>query len=213
MEIPKKIGKWETIRVDPTEKEIESLAKDTRFSKARCGLARPGTWSSAQNGPVYDVAELSIVLSGQDLANSIHRPERCMGAQGHDIYGSEKVAVEVPGERQLPTRRLLSKLKVGKSKDDLYDIRYLTYYFFVGKDGITEDHRTRVLADMRNRLENGEAQKWAYVLVSLPFREAEDSDPRVVNYPDRETADRKMRELLGEIAANNIDWKRVTTLN
>jgi hypothetical protein len=187
-------------------KEITSLAGDTRFSKAVCGLLKPG-------GLSWDRADLSIVLSGQDLANSIHRPERCMGAQGHDIYGTEKVAIEVPGERQLPTRRLLSVVKEGETKDDLHDVRYLTYYFFVGKDGITSEHRTRVLADMRNRLENGEAQRWAYVLVSMRFKEPGDNDPFVANDPDRETADRKMRELLGGIAASNIDWPRVTKIN
>lgn len=212
MEIPKKIGDWETALINPTEKEIGSLAKDTRFSKARCGLLRPDSGSALRNGPLFDVAELSIVLSGQDLANSIHRPERCMGAQGHVIYGSDKIAIAVPGDRQLPTRRLMSKVKAGEGKD-LFDVRYMTYYFFVGKQLITEDHKTRVLADMRNRLQNGEAQKWAYVLVSLPFKEDEDKDPRVQPLPDRESADRMLRDLLGDIAASNINWQQATALN
>jgi hypothetical protein len=211
LEIPKKIGEWETKLESPTEKEIKSLALDTRFSKASCVREREGS-RTAWRGPLFDQAEMSIVLSGQDLANSIHRPERCMAAQGHAIYASEKVVVAVPGERQLPTRRLLSKVKAGKDKD-LFDVRYVTYYFFVGKQLITEDHRTRVLADMRNRLENGEAQKWAYVLVSLPFKEAEDQDPHLAGLPDLETADRQMRELLGDIAASNINWQQATPLN
>lgn len=212
MEIPKKIGRWETQLVSPTEKEIKSLAPDTRFSKALCFLEREGS-RTAWSGPMIDRADMSIVLSGQDLANSIHRPERCMGAQGHAIYSTEKVAVAVPGERQLPTRRLLSKMKLGESKDDMFEVRYLTYYFFVGKQKITEDHQTRVLADIQNRLVNGEAQKWAYVLVSLPFKEAEDRDPRLANLPDRETADRQMRSLLGNIAASNINWQQATSIN
>ena len=211
MEIPKKIGAWETALVDPTDKERTSLASDTLFSKARCGLARPGTWSAA-NSPIWDVADLSIVLSGQDLANSIHRPERCMEAQGHAIYDRQKVMVEVPGNRELPTKRLLSKVKVGENKDDLYDMRFITYYFFVGKEQITEDHQTRVLADMKNRLENGEAQRWAYVLVSLPYRDKEDTDPRLADKPSLESADLKVRELLGDIAASNITWERVKTI-
>ncbi len=205
LEIPKTIGSWQTVPIEPTEKEIKSLAGDTRFSKALCGLPKPGGG--------WDRADLSIVLSGQDLANSIHRPERCLGAQGHDIYGTEKVSIEVPGGRQLPMRQLLSVVKEGQSKDDLHDVRYLTYYFFVGKDGITSEHRTRVLADMSNRLQNGEAQKWAYVLVSMHFKEPGDKDPYVADYPDRVTADQKVRELLGDIAASNINWQQVTKVN
>jgi hypothetical protein len=205
MEIPKTIGDWQTKLIQPSEKEITSLAKDTRFSKATCVLPRKGT-------SFADGAEISIVLSGQDLANSIHRPERCMAAQGHAIYGSEKVAIEVPDEPQLPTRRLLSKVKFGSEKE-MGEVKSLTYYFFVGNETITESHKTRTLVDIRDRLQKGQAQKWAYVLVSTYFRDETDTDPRLANLPDRETADRQMRGLLSNIAASNISWKQVTAIN
>lgn len=215
MEIPSDLGGWTTERLDPTEQEIGSLAKDTRFSKARCIQVREGEYDSIGRR-LADMAELSIVLSGEDLANSIHRPERCMGAQGHSIYGSEKTALDIPGSGTLPTRRLLSKLKLptGESKDDFIEVNYLTYYFFVGHETITESHSQRTLVDMQDRLKKGQAQKWAYVLVSMPFKAGSEAPGSGLDrLPGLEMADAKVRALLGDISAKNIDWQQIAAVN
>lgn len=213
MEIPRHLGGWTAERVDPTEQEVGSLAKDTRFSKARCILVREDEYDSSGRR-LADMAELSIVLSGEDLNNSIHRPERCMGAQGHAIYGSEKATLEIQGSGTVPTRRLLSKVKLPtrESKGDFIEVNYLTYYFFVGHETITESHSRRTLVDMQDRLKKGQAQKWAYVLVSMPFK-AEDSTAGFERLPDLEAANTKMRALLGDISAKNIDWKQISAMN
>jgi hypothetical protein len=213
LEIPEHLGGWTTEKVDPTEKEVGSLAKDTRFSKARCIQVREYEYD-ATGRRLADMAELSIVLSGEDLGNSIHRPERCMGAQGHIIYGSEKTELDIPGSGPMPTRRLLSKLKLptGEAKDDFIEVNYLTYYFFVGHETITENHSRRTLVDMQDRLKKGQAQKWAYVLVSMPFK-AEGSPAAFDKLPDLETANAKVRALLGDISAKNIDWKQIVAVN
>ncbi|WP_035611058.1 exosortase-associated EpsI family protein [Haloferula sp. BvORR071] len=236
LEIPKEIGDWTTTPVLPTDKEINSLASDTRFSKASCKIVRPGTWNSLYMRGIEDQAELSIVLSGQDLANSIHRPERCMGAQGHEIYLSEqsridcqtangheivdagKAGIALPKAGTLPTRKLISKRKewiaTSETEKTEVEFNYLTYYFFVGNEMITESHKARTLVDMRDRLAKGQAQKWAYILVTMRFR-AGTEDPRFNwgSLPDLKTADSEVRSLLGEIAENNINWKQITTLN
>ena len=216
LEIPAAIGSWETKPEVPTEKEVKSLASDTRFSKASCMILR--SRDSLYGGIIEDRAELSIVLSGQDLANSIHRPERCMEAQGHAIYSSEKSGIEIPNSGAVPTRRLLSKRKsmVGQTPAEQVEIEvnYLTYYFFVGNQTITESHKTRTLVDIRDRLRKGQAQKWAYVLVSMPFKDGSE-DPRF-NWeamPDLKIADAEIRSLLEDISESNINWKQVTALN
>ena len=213
MEIPDHLGGWTMEKVDPTEKEVGSLAKDTRFSKARCIQVREYEYDSAGRR-LADMAELSIVLSGEDLGNSIHRPERCMGAQGHAIYGSAKTTLDIPASGTMPTRRLLSKVKLptGESKDDFIEVNYLTYYFFVGHETITESHSRRTLVDMQDRLKKGQAQKWAYVLVSMPFK-AEGSAAPLDKLPDLETANSKVRALLADISAKNIDWKQIVAMN
>lgn len=214
MEIPENLGGWMTEKVDPTEQEIGSLAKDTRFSKARCILVRQGEFD-AIGRRLADSADLSIVLSGKDLANSIHRPERCMGAQGHVIYGSEKTSLEIPGSGTVPTRRLLSKIKLptGKSNDDFVELNYLTYYFFVGHETITESHSERALVDMKDRLEKGQAQQWAYVLVSMPFKAEGTTVAGLEQLPALEMANEKVKSLLGDISAKNIEWKQIAAVN
>ena len=215
MEIPAKLGAWMTERIEPTEQEIGSLAKDTIFSKAHCILVREGAYDSLGR-KLADMADMSIVLSGEDLANSIHRPERCMGAQGHRIFGSEKMSLTIPESGTLPTRRLLSKLNVSKDasgKNPRY-VNFLTYYFFVGHETITEDHSQRTLVDMRDRLKKGQAQKWAYVLVSMPFKTGDEAPGSgLEDLPNLEVADAKVRELLGDIAARNIEWKQIAAVN
>jgi len=209
MEIPEKLGGWTTEKIPETEAERKTLAPDTKFSKAFCLKPRDGESSFFYTGP-QDAAHISIVLSGFDLANSIHRPERCMPAQGHEIYGSEKLRVELKGERQVPVRRLLS-IKTDKDEKGIVKAKYntVTYYFFVGHERITENHTRRTLYDMQDRLMKGEAQGWAYISVTMGF--SNEKPGLSGGLPDFETADRAVRQLLGELAASNIAWEQVRT--
>src|SRR3954469_23336206 len=78
--LPEFVGSWQGVdqEVSPAEKEI--LGPDTQFSRK---IYRRGT----------DEIYVSIVLSGPDMNTSIHRPERCLPAQGWTITSSEKVKV------------------------------------------------------------------------------------------------------------------------
>jgi len=210
LEIPKDLGGWYCERVEPSEDELGTLAKDTKFSKAICQKAKWSGGSYLMTVPL-DRAELSIVLSGHDLANSIHRPERCMPAQGHDIYQTEKMQVEIPGHQSLPVRRLLSTRpwQYGPDKEkDVVLVHSLTYYFFVGHDLVTEDHTQRTLIDIKDRLLKGRAQRWAFVSATMSFRVQGESE-LTTNLPDFDSADKLMRGLLGDLAANNIDWNQI----
>ena len=207
MEIQEKLGAWTAQKILETKRERETLAPDTRFSKAVCFKPRDGNSSFFYTGP-QDVAQVSIVLSGFDLANSIHRPERCMPAQGHEIYQSEKLTVAVKEDRQVPVRRLLS---IQTLKDEEGNVvsrnNAVTYYFFVGHERITENHTRRTLFDIKDRLMNGEAQGWAYISVTMEFGSGKAGLSGEL--PDFETADLAVRNLLGELAAGNIAWEQI----
>lgn len=209
MEIPEKLGGWTTQKLEETKEERATLAPDTKFSKAACLKPRDGVSSFYYTGP-QDRADVSIVLSGFDLANSIHRPERCMPAQGHEIYHSEKLAVGVKDNMQVPVRRLLSVQTIkDKESGAIHKINAVTYYFFVGHERITENHTRRTLFDIKDRLVKGESQGWAYISVSMWFRA--EGDRSFSDLPDFETADRAIRQLLSELATRNINWAQIRT--
>lgn len=208
LDIPERMVGWTAVVQEASKKERDILAKDTRFSKAVCQRPRWSSTALLGGGPI-DRADLSIVLSGHDLANSIHRPERCMPAQGHEIYVSEKRMIETNGGNQIPTRRLIStqELHLGSTKKEVVRLDALTYYFFVGHDQITEDHTRRTLLDIKDRLFKGQAQRWAYVSLTMWFDGETTPDGSGLN--DIDTADTALRELIGKLADENIDWDRI----
>src|SRR5688572_28564428 len=96
LQLPEYIGNWYGEEQEVTEKEREVLAKDTEFARK--------LYTDGRGGKVY----ASIVLSGHDLDNSIHRPERCLPAQGWSVADSKVVDFEVltRGEKALEATRL-----------------------------------------------------------------------------------------------------------
>lgn len=213
MEIPEKLGPWQTHPREPSEVERGSLAADTRFSKALCVKFKPGSWDFLTGrSDVEAIADISIVMSGHDLANSIHRPERCMPAQGHEIYDARKSVLEVPGQRPIPVRCLLSrKNELIEGTKESVSRSFLTMYFFVGHEVVTDDHSKRTKIDMKDRLKKGEAQSWAYVTVSTEFKDEGKQAPPSGSLPAPalEQADKLVRELLGDLVARNVDWKQI----
>jgi hypothetical protein len=208
MTLPKQMGAWTFKEEQPSKEERDTLAKDTKFARAACARARSGSSSFFDTGP-QDFAQFSIVMSGIDLANSIHRPERCMPAQGHEIYSSATTMINVAGDKQVPARRLLSVQAVptDKSGKNIVRMEAVTYYFFVGSEQITENHTKRTLIDIKDRLLKGEAQRWGYISVTMWFNgQHGDRNPELLELKD---ADRVVQELLGDMAAKNIAWQQV----
>lgn len=209
-EIPDIISGGRTAKYPASDKELAILAKDTEFSKAKCLVPRKEEMSYITMESPMDMIDLSIVLSGYDLANSIHRPERCMPAQGHEIISSQADSLELNNGESIPLTRLVSKLTVlvGPPEDQQH-VTYdsLTYYFFVGNKEITNSHTERTLIDIKDRVLLGKAQRWAYVSASMQFLDQE--NPPFGAPPTLEKADKKIRELLKELAERNIDWDDV----
>lgn len=208
-DVPEDLGPWITETYPPSQKELDILAGDTQFAKAKCGLRRFEEMSYIHGTAPMDVADLSVVLSGHDLANSIHRPERCMPAQGHEGLISSDSELALDNGRTIPLTRILSRqhLGVGEAEERRFITRKsITYYFFVGHDRITADHTERTVMDIIDRLAKGNAQRWAYVSATMAYTDKEDRDYR--DLPSLEMADEKLRELLKELAEENIDWSR-----
>ena len=51
---------------------------------------------------------VSIVLSGKDMSTSIHRPERCLRAQGWTLQEDDHFAMSLPNRGTFPITQLRS---------------------------------------------------------------------------------------------------------
>ena len=208
MDIPGKLGDWSARTIPASKEEIDTLAKDTRFSKAICLSARDGEFDLASGLAIPDRIDLSIVLSGHDLNNSIHRPERCMPAQGHVIGSSTDVKIDLPNGRTLDARRLLSvqALPTDETRASYVSFNCVTYDFFVGNHSITRDHHERTLIDVKDRLVRGMDQRWAYVSASMWYGKV----PWIEEEITQEEAEEKLRAFIADFAVEQIDWEMIT---
>ena len=209
MELPSRTDGWQFHQQSASQEELKVLSKDTQFSKATCYAARPGEYNDDGN-PVPDVLNLSIVLSGADINNSIHRPERCMPAQGHNITSSSSTALKLSNGRQFAAKRLVS-VQSQPARDSAGREIYtkhncLTYYFFVGHDRVTNDHLGRTLIDMKDRLLRGMDQRWAYVSVSMWYGNVPWISEKEVSESE---ADNKLRTFLSEFSERQIQWPQI----
>lgn len=209
MALPDASGDWAFDKQYATEAEIKTLKSDTEFSKATCLRDRPGEINRYGN-PVPDVVQLSIVLSGADINNSIHRPERCMPAQGHNITSSSERTLKLPNGRKFAATRLVSiqsvRNQANKQREEYVKYNCLTYYFFVGHDRVTDGHWTRTFLDIKDRLVRGMDQRWAYASVSMWYGKV----PWIEKEVTEEEADAKLQKFLTDFAEKQIDWDQIT---
>ena len=206
MSLPYVLGDWKLNKITPSKAEIEILSKDTQFSKAVCLRSTTDGFFLDREAD-KDRIDLSIVLSGYDLNNSIHRPERCMPAQGHTIISSGEMPLTLHSGRVIPIRRLKSTQTI-VNQDNLkraWQFDSITYYFFVGHDRVECDHVKRTLVDMKDRLVRGMDQRWAYVSASMWYGKLPWLDKEL---PEAE-ADAKLREFVTGFAEKQIDWEQI----
>jgi len=142
-----------------TDREREVLAKDTQFARKNyANLAG-------------DRISVSIILSGDDMTNSIHRPERCLPAQGWSVQSSEEKVLPMANGKTLGVTKLRNVRAIelpDKSRRTLHNVNY---YWFVGYRDMTASHLTRTGLDLRDRLLHGYNQRWAYVTVTANVSE------------------------------------------
>ena len=208
MDLPDESGVWMFLKKPPNEQELGALSKDTEFAKASCSAPRPYEYDS-YGSRLRDNLDLSIVLSGVDINNSIHRPERCLPAQGHENLNSSDQLLTLPNGRKFEVKRLLSTRKENIApagqKEDYREFSYLTYYFFVGHDHISNSHLKRTLIDMKDRLVRGMDQRWAYIAVTMPYGQL----PWLAKEVPLNEADAKVKDFLAKLAEEQIDWKQI----
>ncbi len=170
--LPKMVGGWYGKDLEITEKEQKVLGPGTEFAR-----------KSYTNGVGYEIVA-TIVLSGQDMNTSIHRPERCMPAQGFTIIDKRTVPVALPGHGLLRVTRLQNVRNVPGEDGAAVALYNLTYYWFVGHTDATGSHFERTWLDVKDRLVHGYNQRWAYITVAGQIPPHADNDPRLERVVD-----------------------------
>jgi EpsI family protein len=154
MALPEEVGDWTGEDEAITQREIDVLAKDTKFVR-KTYTARAG-----------DKIFVTIILSGDDMTSSIHRPERCLAAQAWGLQDSEKRVLPLDGGKSLETTKLHSVRLINLPDDSHFLLHALNYYWFIGSEEMTASHLVRTGIDLRDRILRGQAQRWAYVTVA-----------------------------------------------
>jgi len=160
--LPESLGEWWGQDVEVTQHEHEVLGADTEFARKQYTNGRG------------DRILASVVLSGQDMMTAIHRPERCLRAQGWDFQEGERRFVDVPGRGKLPVMRLRNRKPEKTIDGRSVMVEHVLYYWFAGSQDVTESHLDRVRIDMRDRIRSGYAQRWAMMSISAPITANQD---------------------------------------
>jgi EpsI family protein len=157
--LPNYIGDWIGEDGSVSDREREVLAKDTQFARKN------------YTNLAGDKISVSIVLSGDDMTNSIHRPERCLPAQGWSVQSSEKRVLPIADGKMLGVTKLRDVRPIELRDKTRATLRNVNYYWFVGYSDMTPSHLTRTGLDLRDRLLHGYNQRWAYVTVTANVSE------------------------------------------
>lgn len=169
-DLPERFGGWEGVPEEPGEKEKQILAKDTEFERMQ--YFKPGGGSL----PI----QASVVFSGKNLSQSIHRPEVCFRAQGWEFVEENFFEWDdvLPGGEKLPVKELICRrlhMVLGESGEpepfllengEQAYIWRAFYYTFFGHERIVAGHYQRTIEDIRDRLVGGYDQRWAYATFS-----------------------------------------------
>lgn len=157
--LPEYIGKWYGADEKITQRELEILAGDTEFARKK--------YTDGAGNTIF----ASIVLSGHDLDNSIHRPERCLPAQGLTIADSKMLSLALPSGGTLDVTRLHNVRQVPTRDGKMVAVYNLNYYWFVGYNHLTASHLERTYLDIRDRVLKGYNQRWAYITIASEITE------------------------------------------
>jgi EpsI family protein len=181
--LPEFVENWRGADSPVSQNEREVLGNDTQFVRK---LYTKGT----------DQIFVSIVLSGADMNTSIHRPERCLPAQGWTVADSKPVQVPLK-ESVLRATRLQNIRAISQENGEPVNVRNLSYYWFVGHSDITSSHYERTWIDIRDRVLKGCNQQWAYVMVSSVITK----NLRVFGR-DEEQTDQMIKDFIRDLAPN-----------
>ena len=113
-----------------------------------------------------DGIHTTIVLSGDDRS-SIHRPQVCMTAAGHEIAHERVIRIPLEGRAEPLEVTVLDMVKPFTRADGTRGA-YASYYayWFVGKDRETASHLARMAWMGYDRVFRGVSHRWAYIALS-----------------------------------------------
>lgn len=152
LDLPASAGHWTGSDQPISEGERSILGPDTQFARK--------IYRNSAGDEIY----ASVVLSGPDMNTSIHRPERCLPAQGWTITESKTTALPVNGQELKATR--LHNVRNVRVENNSFTIHNIDYYWFVGHSDVTPSHLERTWIDIRDRVLKGQNQQWAYVTIA-----------------------------------------------
>jgi hypothetical protein len=189
LELPRHLSGWLGEDEQILQKERETLGKGTEFARKRYRndylLRAPG----------YSVL-VSVVLSGHDMSNSIHRPERCLDAQGWTRLESSEVQIDSDKGR-FPVTRLYNRMTRRGEDGTTRSLDAYSYYWFVGEREIQATHWGRWFTDNKDRLVRGVNQRWAFITVTGMIPAQPDADRQA---EARKFTDETVRAFIKELA-------------
>ena len=201
MSLPSKIDTTPGHPLVPSEQELSLLAADTEFEKKLYTTEDPDATAGQLAG-----VNCGIVLSGHDLNNSIHRPERCLVSQGFQELKVTPVTIDLDNGKSLKVNRVDSFRTYTGHDDKAYKVSNINYYWFVGSESTTPSHYERTLTDMEDRVLGGFNQRWAYFSVSTNILEnLPGITPR-----DHDETDQLLRDYIQKVTGHCIKvdaWK------
>ena len=193
---------WYGEKTQASKEERGTLAADTIFSKGIYQRCSPQNNSSALLSGTPSVfrygapVSVSIVYSGSDMNSSIHRPERCLPAQGHQELRASNREIKLDNGKSITFCRLqsytLPEVQGGEP------LQHIHYYVFIGHDRICHTHMGRTLYDIWDRIAKGRTQRWAYLQVGSHW-----GGESGITEADAESA---LIELITILAARQINW-------
>jgi hypothetical protein len=118
---------------------------------------------TAQGDAARDVV-VTLVTSGADK-RSIHRPERCLPAQGWQIVSRDRCAVPLPRG----TKRTLNATRLFVHRvQNRIERKEVALYFFKGHDRLTGSNFTRLIWSGWDTIFRGLNYRWSYALLTSP---------------------------------------------
>ncbi|MFC5050686.1 exosortase-associated EpsI family protein [Rubritalea spongiae] len=209
-DLPVSLDSWTSEKREVSAAELKILAEDTEF-------ARRFYKDTTNQG--FAGVEVSVVFSGKDINNSLHRPEVCLRGQGWNFVRERSIVIPNVFEdgSGLPVREIVcvrprvahDGVEPPKNMfgEPVYDKR-IQYYTFFGAEKIVSGHYDRTFVDIQARLLKGYDQQWAYATFSVPvtsvYREQGFQIPDEQVFDEAQSAELMeefMRKLLPEVVA------------
>jgi exosortase len=154
-DLPDEVGPLMSFPQPISLAELTLLPKDTTFARKTYGP--PG-------GDPFDRILCTIVESGQ-TPHGLHRPERCLPAQGYIIRQTQVVDVPLKSGHELKAKLLSLEHPYWIAKDKQIIVHSKLFYWYVGDNVTTPYQMQRLFLTNWDLLFDRLNQRWSYVYV------------------------------------------------